>query len=147
MQEALNRGIDDRLFRQIVESNREAPFYRLVGITTKALGPGYAEMAVATEKKHANPLGWVHGGLISTLADAAMGNAIRSTGKKAVTADYTISFVNSAAVSQELIGRGEVVKSGSHLVFARATVFSEEKIVASAMGTFFIVGEIELDGQ
>ena len=57
-------GIDERLFSVIVDSNA-TPFYQLTGITTKTLGL-VAEMSVQTGSEHGNPLGLIHGGLIST---------------------------------------------------------------------------------
>ncbi|MGE5545168.1 MAG: PaaI family thioesterase [Bacillota bacterium] len=141
----VNEGIDDRLFNIIVATNAQAPFYQLTGITTKALGPGWAEMAVQTETRHGNPLGLTHGGIVSTLADAAMANAVRTTGKKGVTVNYDISFLNTAPVGQEMVGRGRVDKAGSKIIFTSVEVVCGDKVIASSQGTFYVVGEIELD--
>lgn len=139
-----NKGIDERLFAIIVESNAQAPFYQLTGIATKALGPGWAEMSVQTDNKHGNPLGLTHGGLISTLADAAMGNAVRSTGKKGVTVNYDISFLTAAPVGQEMVGRGRVDKAGSRIIFTSVEVVCGDQVIATSQATFYVVGEIEL---
>jgi len=138
-------GIDNRLFDIIVSSNRKAPFYRLTGITTKTLGPGWAQMAVQTNDDHGNPLGLIHGGLISTLADAAMGNAIRSTGRKAVTINYDISFLSAAPAGKLLIGRGRVDRAGSRIVYTSVEVTCEDQVIATSQAAFYVVGEIELD--
>jgi acyl-CoA thioesterase len=139
-----NKGIDDRLFSIIVETNSKAPFYQLTGLTTKTLGPGWVEMSVQTGNKHGNPLGLTHGGLISTIADAAMANAIRTTGRKGVTVNCDINFLNSAPVGQEMVGRGRVDKAGSRLVFTTGEVVCGDKVIATCQGTFYVVGEIEL---
>ncbi len=141
----INMGIDERLFSVIVDSNAKAPFYQLTGITTKTLGLGWAEMSVQTGSEHGNPLGLTHGGLISTLADAAMGNAVRSTGRKGVTVNYDISYLNSAPVGEEMVGRGRVEKSGSRIIFTSVEVVCGDKVIATSQGTFYVVGEIELD--
>ncbi|MGI6549242.1 MAG: PaaI family thioesterase [Syntrophomonadales bacterium] len=140
-----NQGIDERLFAVITETNSKAPFYLLTGITTKTLGPGWVEMAVQTRDEHGNPLGITHGGLVSTLADAAMANAVRTTGKKGVTVNYGINFFTTAPMGKEMVGRGRVDRIGSHLYFASAEVVCEDKVIATTQGTFYIVGEIELD--
>ena len=41
-----------------------------------------------------------------SLADAAMGNAVRSLGIRSVNVDMSTSFVSSAMIGQEIIGRG-----------------------------------------
>lgn len=140
----VNNGIDHRLFTHITENNQKTPFYRLTGMKTKALGKGEAEMSVIAEEDHSNPLGLVHGGMISTLADAAMGNAIRTVGKKGVTADYRVSFFKSAPIGKELIGYGKIEKMGARLIFASAVVVCEGETLATSQGTFFIIGDIEL---
>lgn len=142
--QAVNKGIDDRLFKVIVETNAQAPFYCLVGIYTKNLGPGWADMAVNTEGRHGNPLGITHGGLVSTLADASMGNAIRSTGIKAVTASYDIQFLSSAEIGREMVAHGEVIKSGRKLIFTRSEVYSGELLVAISQATFYAMGAIDI---
>ena len=63
---AVNKGIDERIYNTIVATNAQAPFYQLTGIQTKTLGPGWVEMSVKTESRHGNPLGLIHGGLVST---------------------------------------------------------------------------------
>ncbi|NLV15742.1 MAG: PaaI family thioesterase [Syntrophomonadaceae bacterium] len=142
---AVNKGIDERLFNVIVETNSQAPFYGLVGIYTKTLGEAWAEMAVVTEPRHCNPLGITHGGLVSTLADAAMGNALRTTGKKGVTASYDISFLSSAPAGHEMIGRGKVVKAGRKLIFTTSEVYCADQLIAISQATFYVVGEIDFE--
>lgn len=139
-----NKGIDEKLFSFIVETNSQAPFYNLAGITTKNLGPGWAEMSVQTGDEHGNPMGLTHGGLISTLADSAMGNAVRTTGRKGVTVNYDISFLSSAPVGKEIVGHGRVDRAGSKIVFTSVEVVCDNKVIATCQGTFYVVGEIEL---
>ncbi|MGE5415607.1 MAG: PaaI family thioesterase [Acidobacteriota bacterium] len=142
--DAVNQGIDEHLFAYIIETNKKAPFYETLEVKTKELGPGHAEMAVVAAKKHSNPLGMVHGGLIATLADAAMGNAIRTTGRKAVTVDYTISLLASASIDEYVKAIGQVTKVGKQLIFARAEVYAGDKMIATSQGTFYVVGDIHI---
>lgn len=142
--ETINSGIEENLFVHITETNRKTPFYNLIGMKTLNLGPGTAEMGVMADSEHSNPLGLVHGGLISTVADAAMGNAIRTVGKKGVTADYRVSFFKAAPIGKELIGYGKIEKMGARLIFASAEIVCEGEMLATSQGTFFIVGDIEL---
>ena len=54
-----------------------------------------------------------------SLADAAMGNAVRSLGIMAVTVDCTTSMISGA--SRETIkARGTLEKVGKNLIFASA---------------------------
>ena len=77
----MNGGIDQRLFdylscipwgKRPLPSSGFGNWYVCL--------PAVWNLEVLTEEKHCNPLGLLHGGLIMSIADAAMGNAIRSWG-------------------------------------------------------------------
>lgn len=138
-----NMGLEKSLFEYICDSVESTPFYQLVGIHLSALGVGHAEVKLTTSPQHTNPMGLLHGGVLMSLADAAMGNAIRSMGIKGVTADCSTAFVAPANLQGELLAQGKVVKAGKRLVYARAEVYSDGRIVADAKGTFANVGTID----
>lgn len=138
-----NQGIDDVLFEYIVHSIEDTPFYQLLGLRVKRIGPGTAELEAVARLDHTNPLGAVHGGLYMSLLDAAMGNAVRSQGIKAVTVDMSTGFVAAAVIGAELIASGEVLEAGRNLIFARAEVRSGNRILADARGTFYRTGTID----
>ncbi|MGI5922149.1 MAG: PaaI family thioesterase [Syntrophomonadaceae bacterium] len=137
-----NSGLDDQLFTKLLESISHTPFYQLLGMKVKELGPGYAEFTVMPEEKHTNPLGIIHGGLLMTIADAAMGNAIRSLGIRAVTVDCSTGLVSSATLGTEIIARGRVLKAGRNMIFTEAFVYAGDKLITTAKGTFFRTGDI-----
>lgn len=91
---------------------------------------------------HANSRGFIHGGLISALADNAMG---LSCGQRLpsisglVTVSLSIDFVGTAKIGQWIEIRPEVIKTGKSLCFARALVVADEAICARASGVFMTV--------
>lgn len=91
---------------------------------------------------HANSRGFIHGGLISALADNAMG---LSCGQRLadisglVTVSLSIDFVGSAKIGQWIEIRPEVIKTGKSLCFARALVTADDAICARASGVFMSV--------
>jgi uncharacterized protein (TIGR00369 family) len=90
---------------------------------------------------HANSRGFVHGGLISALADNAMG---LSCGQQLtdisglVTVSLSLDFVASARVGQWVEIRPEVIKTGKSLCFARALVMADDLVCARASGVFMV---------
>jgi uncharacterized protein (TIGR00369 family) len=84
-------------------------------------------LAIRAGTAHANSRGFVHGGLISALADNAMG---LSCGEQAantaglVTVSLSVDFVGFAKVGQWLEIRPEVIKIGKSLCFATALVLN-----------------------
>lgn len=138
----INLGIDEQIFNYLVASIGHTPFYQLLNIEANELGKGYAEFSVVPKEGHTNPLGMVHGGLTMSIADAVMGNAIRTLGIKAVTVDCSIGFVASAALNEKIIARGKVLKAGRTMIFAEASVYAGDRLITAARGTFYKVGDL-----
>ncbi|AKT52609.1 hypothetical protein ADJ73_05190 [Arsenicicoccus sp. oral taxon 190] len=98
---------------------------------------------VPTEE-HANVNGGVHGGVLATLLDSVMGQAARNhlpEDKSAVTVSLTVTFLNPAAVGEELVASAEVRKEGGSLVMMEADVVraEDERPVAHGVATFSVV--------
>lgn len=87
--------------------------------------------------EHTNPVGLVHGGLLTTLMDYALGAiAWEAVDRRAcVTVQLDTHFVSAARPGQFLEARGRVVRATSSLVFlqGRVEVAGSEIIVASAV--------------
>ena len=99
-------------------------------------------LAIRATAAHANSRGFVHGGLITALADNAMG---LSCGQQVantsglVTVSLSIDFVGFAKVGQWLEIRPEVIRTGKSLCFATALVRADDSVCARASGVFKVV--------
>ena len=99
-------------------------------------------LAIRAGTAHANSRGFVHGGLMSALADNAMG---LSCGEQVantsglITVSLSVDFVGFAKVGQWLEIRPEVIKTGKSLCFAAALVLADDSVCARASGVFKIV--------
>ena len=99
-------------------------------------------LAIRASAAHANSRGFVHGGLMTALADNAMGLSCgRQIANTAglVTVSLSVDFVGFAKVGQWLEIRAEVVKTGKSLCFATALVLADDSICARASGVFKVV--------
>lgn len=141
--EAQNKGIAPGIFNYIINAYAESSFYTLLGLRVRSLAPGKAEIISATDRKHSNAQGMVHGGLFMTAADSAMGNAIRTLGVKAVTVDFSISFLKPAEFGKDILAVGEIIKSGRQIFFTEARIFSDDQLLAVAKASFYKIGMIE----
>jgi uncharacterized protein (TIGR00369 family) len=99
-------------------------------------------LAIRAGAAHANSRGFVHGGLITALADNAMG---LSCGQQVantsglVTVNLSVDFVGFAKVGQWLEIQAEVIKTGKSLCFATALVRADDSVCARASGVFKVV--------
>lgn len=143
MMEAINDGLDRQLFVYLQKSIKNTAYYQLLGIELQRLAPGYAEIRVLTGQQHTNPLGLIHGGLITSIADAAMGNAIRSLGIKGVTVDMSAAFTAAARLGEMIVARGKVIKTGKNMIFAEAMVSSGDTLVGHSKATFYKISDLQ----
>jgi acyl-coenzyme A thioesterase PaaI-like protein len=91
---------------------------------------------------HCNSRGFVHGGLISTLADNAMGlSCARRLGDLAslVTVNLTVDFLGTALTGQWLEFDTVFVKPGGTLCFTQAFVTADGQPCARANAVFRVV--------
>ena len=99
-------------------------------------------LALRLARPHTNSRGMVHGGLITALADNAMGLSCGQklgNGSRLVTASLSIDFVGTAAIGQWLAVESDVIKVGGTLCFAQCLVKADDAICARANATFRVV--------
>ena len=93
---------------------------------------------------HANSRGFVHGALISALADNAMGLSCGLVLKDMalenisglVTVGLSVDFLATARLGQWLEIRPTVLRTGKSLSFCTATIHADETLCARANATF-----------
>lgn len=89
------------------------------------------------QQQHLNGHGIVHGGALMTFADYALFAIASGEGQAihGVTVTMNCEFVSGAPVGGLLLARGEIVRAGRSLVFARGTISSEDEAVLAFSGT------------
>ena len=99
------------------------------------------EFSIKISENYLNTGGIAHGGFIATIADTGMGNAahISAGNKRCVTINLDIKFISAGKLNEELIGRVKVLKRTKTLVFISSEIFSSERIIATASGTWKIL--------
>jgi uncharacterized protein (TIGR00369 family) len=105
------------------------------------------QLAVEIREAHCNARGFAHGGLISALADNAMGlSAVRLARQQpeqaqasAMTVTLALDFLDSARVGEWLEVRPSVLKLGRTLAFAEFRVVCGERLVARGNASFRMV--------
>jgi uncharacterized protein (TIGR00369 family) len=91
---------------------------------------------------HANSRGFVHGGMISALADNAMGLSCGQSlegGPSLVTVSLAVDFLGSATLGQWVEVRPRLNRLGSTLCFAEAEVIADGVPCAKAHATFRVL--------
>jgi uncharacterized protein (TIGR00369 family) len=97
-------------------------------------------------KPHTNARGLIHGGLIASLVDNAMGySCAHRMGWEfsLVTIGLAVDFIGSARVGQWFAIESDVIKTGSTICFVQSLVKADDVVIARANGTFRVVKKQE----
>jgi uncharacterized protein (TIGR00369 family) len=125
----------ERHFRQSPLTDPWEPIYSKRTADTVIIGLRLA-------KPHTNSRGLAHGGLITSLADNAMGLSCGvklGGGARLLTVSLSIDFISSAQVEQWLAVETDVIKAGGTLCFAQCVVTADGATCARANATFHVV--------
>jgi uncharacterized protein (TIGR00369 family) len=121
------------------------PFLEHIGATLKAFEKGSAQVELFTKPYHLQHLGFVHGGVISTLMDntgwyVAMSNL--DDDHTSVTMEIKINYLKPIR-GDYLLAKAMVKRQGRKTSFVTIELISEEQLVAYATGTYAILKDSE----
>ncbi|GEP56375.1 PaaI family thioesterase [Reyranella soli] len=117
-------------------------FARSLGIEIVEASLGRAVSRVRLEERHINFIGVAHGGLVFTLADAAMGYASNSQGILSPSIDSHILYSLPARAGDVLTATAVEIARTSRLSNYRIDVArGDGKLVAAMTGTTYITGK------
>ena len=132
----------ETLERLAERDGHAGPFGWLLGYHYVEAGPGHARCVLDVAEPHLNPSGVAHGGILCTLADAAMGAAVYwmlEPDQRCVTAELKVNYLKP--VPPGLITAGAtVVQKGNRLAVVTAEIHDAAgDMVGVALGTFAII--------
>ncbi len=119
-----------------------APFIQEVGIRVADVGPGWCEMELPLLPRHLQQNGYVHAGVLATLADHTAGSAATSLvapNEYVLSAEFNMSLLR-AAKGERLRCRAEVIKPGSRLIVTESSVY----VVSGEQSTLVVKARITL---
>lgn len=121
------------------------PIASLVGFERLSVAEGEVAVTLTPAELHYNPLGTVHGGVISTLLDTVAGCAVHTTlpaGTYYASLDLAVKFLRPVtAATGPVTATGTVVHRGSRTALAHATLTDAEgRLLATATSTCMISG-------
>lgn len=116
-------------------------FASWMGVRLLDIDEGSSRIAIDLEEHHLNPGGIVHGGIIATILDAAIGLALRTTigTRSHVTMQLDVHFLSPAGLGS-LIAEGRAVHTGTRMGYGEAQVVaSDGRLVAKGSATFLVM--------
>ena len=120
------------------------PFFEHVGATLKHISGGYAETELIVKEHHLQHLGFVYGGVITTMLDntgwyAAM-SQLDDT-ETSVTMQINIDYLKPSKCDR-LICKAIVIQKGRRRSFVEIKLFDDcDSLVAVASGNYAVLAQ------
>ena len=123
------------------ESFGRQTFMAALGATLEEVAPGRIVVSVPFRPEHAQQNGFLHAGVLASVADSACGYAALTmvpAGYDVLAVEFKINLLRPAT-AKRFVARAQVVRAGRTLTAARADVYGRtdagEELVAAMMST------------
>jgi uncharacterized protein (TIGR00369 family) len=137
---------DDEAQQRVRGLFHKAAFIKDVGYELVGVGPGWAETILTVTPRHGQAQGFVHAGVLATMADHTAGGAATTlveANEVVVTVEYKVNFLKPA-LGDRLCCRADVLRAGRTLSVVEAKVYTEsneKKPVAAMLLTLAVISD------
>lgn len=120
------------------------PLMHTLDLRIGSIEKGKASFTFQPQEFHYNPIGTVHGGVITAILDSAMGCALHSlqpAGTGYTTLELKVNFIKAITIKTgELTATGKVIHAGNRTALTEAQLTSAEgTLCAHAVSTCLIL--------
>jgi acyl-CoA thioesterase len=124
------------------QSESTFPLADFLSMRTEKLEPGHARAVLEANEVHHNPHGFLHGAVLFTMVDTAMGAATMSLlpeGQRCSTIEVQLRFLRPV-VAGALTADTTVIKPGRRVFHLESKVMDGDgRLVAAATGSFAVI--------
>jgi uncharacterized protein (TIGR00369 family) len=127
--------------REVRQSFAQQSFMELIGTSLTLIEPGVVEITLPYRQDLTQQNGYLHAGIVTTIADSACGYAAFSLmpeGSGVLSVEFKVNLLRPAK-GENFLARAEVIKAGRTLTVVRADVFAltenKRSLVATMQGT------------
>lgn len=149
MENMRNQAISDQRADFLAKDFSQG-YIQFCGIRAEAAGKGYFESKVVIDERHRQQDGFVHAGLMATMADHTAGYSaftLAPEDHQILTIEFKINFLKPAH-GKCLVCRSTVIRGGKQIIISESNVFdvhdSGEVQVAKAIVTLMSVPKAKI---
>lgn len=101
-------------------------------------------LELTVDERHVNLYNICHGGVLTTMADTAMGAACLALGKKVVTVSLTIEFMHAVGFAKKIFTRATVLHDGHQTMTCECEILdADHKLFAKVHAIFFVIETLD----
>jgi uncharacterized protein (TIGR00369 family) len=136
-----HKAANTTFVEEINDSFAKQTIMTLIGATLTRVEPGVIEITLPYRNDLTQQHGYIHAGVITTIADSACGYAaytLMPPGSDVLAVEFKVNLMRPAK-GETFVARAEVIKSGRTLTVVRADVHAltgaQRELVAIMQGT------------
>ena len=135
------RAQDSDYEKRVRQSFARQHVMRLIGAGLSRVEPGAVDIALPFREDLTQQTGYLHAGIITTVADSACGYAaytLMPAGSEVLSVEFKVNLLRPAG-GEVFVAEGRVLKAGKTLTVTRCDVYGrtgeEAKLVATMLAT------------
>ena len=144
------RRLNPAYIEVVTERVNESPYFSLISMEVIEIGKGESRLEVIVQEKHLQPFGMVHGGVYSSLVDAAAFWAVypEIDGDLGMTTvEMKLNYLAPASLGT-MIARGKSLRIGKTLCLGEASIENEKGLLlAHGTSTMMILRDLRIQGE
>ena len=143
------KTLNPEWLKAAIDNINQCPFFELLSMRLLDLAPGSSELEIDVQTKHLQPFGIVHGGVFSTIVDAAGFWAVYADLDEDLgltTVEMKLNYL-APVTNGRITARGRRIKTGRTIALAESQIENEEgRLLAHGMVTLMTVPGMSPEG-
>ena len=104
---------------------------------------GGVRLELEVKNQHSNCYDILHGGVMTTMADTAMGAACYLRNKKVVTVSMTLEFMHAVKIGTRIFTDAKILHDGKQIMICECGILDAAgNLYAKAHATFFVIEQV-----
>ena len=126
--------------QQIIDFCHSNTIIDTLGVEIVPLVDGSVQLELTVEERHTNFYDVCHGGVLTTIADTAMGIICNQLNKSVLTMNLSIDFMHAVKMNTRIIAVPRILHNGRQpMVCECDMVDGEGKLYSKVRATFFVI--------
>lgn len=112
-----------------------------LGVDVVPLDDNDVRLELTIEEKHTNFFDVSHGGVLTTMADTAMGIACNELNKSVLTMNLSIDFMHPVRLNTRIIAVPKIIHNGRQTMVCECDMIDANgRLYSKVHATFFVIG-------
>ena len=127
---------------QIIKFSHSNTIIDTLGIDVVPLDNDDVRLELTVEERHTNFFDVCHGGVLTTMADTAMGIRCNQLNKSVLTMNLSIDFMHPVRLNTRIIAVPKIIHDGCQTMVCECDMVDESgKLYSKVHATFFVIGK------